>query len=56
MKYIQITYHKMPTGFGKPTTETLDGVLFDNGKIAYLDSEGAVLASENEESLKGSSI
>ncbi len=52
MEVIAITHRKVPTGFGKSVEKTLEGVIFTNGKVAYVDEEGMIQASDTEDNLK----
>lgn len=48
MKTIEIVQTKLATGFtARPTSHTLPGVVFGNGKIAYL-SDDQVCAAQDE--------
>lgn len=52
MQQIEIQHTKQPCGFtAKPTTTTLAGVKFENGKIAYLNTDGAVCAGDDEQAV-----
>lgn len=52
MEEITITQTLRGVGFvTTPTTQTLSGVVFDNGKVAYLDTNEVICASESEQVL-----
>lgn len=51
MHEVEIKHTKQGCGFVKATTTTLAGVTFDNGKIAYLNADGAVCAGDDEAAL-----
>lgn len=52
MEEIVIKQTKRPVGFWKPVDETpLQDVVFDNGKIAYLNSDDEICAAPDENAL-----
>jgi len=51
MKQIKITYHKLPSGLGKSKTLVYDGVVFENGKVAFLDEDEVICTAEKESSV-----
>jgi hypothetical protein len=50
-EFIKIVHQKSPAGFGKPQTLTYDGVIFSNGKVAYVDENDIILSCEKKETL-----
>ncbi len=51
MELIKIAYDKPSYGFGKPTPTQYNGVKFDDGKIAYQDSDGVIYTSNSTDDL-----
>ena len=49
MELINITQVKHPFGFSKPETVTYSGVQFDDGKIAYQQTDGNVYTTSVNE-------
>ena len=52
MELITISYDERPYGFGKGTPREFQGVKFTNGKIAFVNEQGEIRASESESKLK----
>jgi hypothetical protein len=48
---ITITQKKVGFGFGVSTHHSLQGVMFENGKIAYLNMDEDVCAAPDEKAL-----
>ncbi|BCL83177.1 hypothetical protein ccbrp13_56420 [Ktedonobacteria bacterium brp13] len=51
MEEITIKQVKQPMGFGKPVETPLQGFVFENGKIAYLNANEEVCAATDEKAL-----
>jgi len=51
MEKITIVYQRDPTGFGKAQTLNYEGVVFSNGKVAYIDEDGTIYAHERQDEL-----
>jgi hypothetical protein len=52
MKQIKITHTERPTGFGKLQKYEYEGVVFEKGKVAYVDKDDEVCVYDGEEKLK----
>lgn len=52
MKQIKITHTERPTGFGKLQKHEYEGVVFEKGKVAYVDKDDEVCVYDGEEKLK----
>jgi hypothetical protein len=52
MKQIKIVHKQHPTGFGKVQKHEYEGVVFEKGKVAYVDKNDQVCVYDGEEKLK----
>lgn len=51
MKEITIKQKVVGTGFSKSTEKTFEGAEFENGRIAYLNSDEQICAADSEKRL-----
>jgi hypothetical protein len=52
MKQIKITHVKRPIGFGKVQKHEYEGVVFEKGKVAYVDNNDEVCVYDGQDKLK----